>query len=753
MNWAVISIIAYISGVCFSVFMPEKWALLLSAVFMLLFVYAMCKTKPAVLIMAIIVFVAGIMAYPVRDLKSDILKTHFTGENIMMGKITDIAENDKTIYTVKLIKIKNEHKVSDFSGKIYIYTSGEYSYGFKREDTLIFKGKLSFPAPKMNFGGFDSERYYRSLGIFAFCHDPEFIKVSHGKFSLTQLLGNISDFSSGVLKTRIGGEGANFISGVLLGDRSSFSEDLTLNIRKTGVSHITAVSGMHVSILTLFLLYIANIFTKKRKVKAAFILIVLFLYMILTGMSPSVVRAVIMSGCSLIGVIISRKSNSIFMVSLAATVMLIVNPYLLYSASFMLSFISTASICLFFPVIKSKVNSGRFDTLFMTLIANFATLPYVLWNFHTYSWIGLLINLIIVPLVPFVFIGGGLTVVLGAVPVLSTIITHLTKIVTFGVLWIINYTSNLPFGQINYKLNNPLYILAYVLIALIIYCLLSGTLKIKYVPCIVAILLITATGIYSDYSKNSSFYINYMYVGQGDSALINTPGGKKFLIDTGDTLSSGKSLCLDALKNMGITKLDGIIISHIDKDHSGALMKIIESIPVKYVYMSRNVIESKEAEDIILQVGKDKIRGISRGDTFKINDVAFEFLHPADSGYTSSNEDSIVLNVNYNGKNFLFTGDIPAKVEREIAHYMPDCDTLKVAHHGSENSTTEEFLEAVSPETAIISCGISNNYYHPSGEVINRLNNYNIKTYVTSINGAVWLTVKDNRIKIKTVIS
>jgi competence protein ComEC len=319
-----------------------------------------------------------------------------------------------------------------------------------------------------------------------------------------------------VLKTRIGGEGANFISGVLLGDRSSFSEDLTLNIRKTGVSHITAVSGMHVSILTLFLLYISNIFTKKRKVKAAFILIVLFLYMILTGMPPSVVRAVIMSGCSLIGVIISRKSNSLFMVSLAATVMLIVNPYLLYSASFMLSFISTASICLFFPVIKSKVNSGRFDTLFMTLIANFATLPYVLWNFHTYSWIGLLINLIIVPLVPFVFIGGGLTVVLGAVPVLGTIITHLTKIVTCLVLWIINYTSNLPFGQINYKLNNPLYILAYVLIALIIYCLLSGTLKIKYVPCIVAILLITATGIYFDYSKNSSFYIKNAHFQLGE---------------------------------------------------------------------------------------------------------------------------------------------------------------------------------------------------------------------------------------------
>ena len=753
MNWAIYSVIAYISGVCLSAFLPSKFVLLLCIVFLLILIWYLRKVNLAILIAVIVAFVSGTMSYPFFDRKSEILKTYFTGENIMVAKVTDITETDRLLYTVKLINIKNEQKSVNFSGKIYVYAPEDVATKFKRGDILTFKGKLSFPAPKMNFGGFNSERYYRSLGIYAFCNEPEFIKVSRGRFSLTQLMGNISDFSSGILKTRIGGENANFISGVLLGDRSSFSEDLTQNIRKTGVSHITAVSGMHVSILTLFLLYITNIFTKKRRTKALFILVVLFLYMIITGMSPSVVRAVIMSGCSMIGVIINRRGNTLFMVALAATVMLIINPYLLYNSSFMLSFISTASICLFFPVIKSHSKSGKLDTLYMTLIANFATLPYVLWNFHTYSWIGLIINLIIVPLIPFVFIGGGLTVIFGALPVIGTIISFFTRGITSIVLVVINYTSHLSFGQINYKLGNPLYIIAYILFAIIIYGLLSKTPKIKCGLCTLAIVLVMSAGIYFDYNKNSSFYINYMYVGQGDSALINTPGGKKFLIDTGDTLKSGKSLCLDALKNLGVTKLEGIIISHFDNDHSGALTEIIESIPVKYVYISENALNYGEAEEITTKIGEDKIKGVSRGDSFKINDVAFEFLHPADSGYTSSNEDSIVLNVNYNGKNFMFTGDIPAKVEREIAHYMPDCDTIKVAHHGSQNSTTEEFLEAVSPESAIISCGISNNYYHPSGEVIDRLKSYNIKTYVTSINGAVRLNVLDNRIKIKTVIS
>lgn len=675
---------------------------------------------------------------------------HFQGDCIMYGRITEITdlENDTFRVTLNLKQIKNSSYLSKVNSKIYIYSSDE---AFKNADfgnEAVLRGSLTFPEAAMNFGGFNLQRYYMSIGIVGTCSNPTDVKIYDGSFYPPDVIYKIRGYCKDALTKFVGGEASEFVSAVLLGDRSGFSEKLTENSRKIGISHVTAVSGMHVSILISLVLLLTKPFTKLRKVKAYAVICVLLFYVFLSGLSPSVIRATVMGCCVMSGVLTGRRTRPLCLLAMCAAVMLAINPFLLYNPSFMLSFISTCGLNLFLPLLQARFHSSSLliSTLFMTVIANISTLPYVLWNFDSYSWIGLLSNMLIVPLVSPVFICGFFTVVFAPIPTLASVFGAFTSGICSFIIDVSDNIALLPFGRLSIPLTNLLIVAAAYALVLMLYFMLKNKSKSVFICFILtASMLIGGTAHYI--IGKQSFTVTQLYVGQGDSAVIMLPGGTVYLIDTGDVSASGYSRCLEYLHNNAVFQIEGIIISHEDSDHAGALEAIVSNINTKTVYVSQNSINTRDIgkiTDVAAKYGCT-VQGVSAGDSLLVNNARFDFIYPfANMSYTDSNNGSLVTNLSYRGRSFLFTGDISTLSEKKLLPYITDCDVLKVAHHGSSSSTSDAFLQAAMPEYALISAGLNNKYSHPHPSVRLRLRNRDIKTFVTYHSGAVRFKVSEN---------
>lgn len=249
----------------------------------------------------------------------------------------------------------------------------------------------------------------------------------------------------------------------------------------------------------------------------------------------------------------------------------------------------------------------------------------------------------------------------------------------------------------------------------------------------------------------------------GDSTLIITPMQKKILIDGGGSLNRenydvGKSVLLPYLLDRNISCLDYVFISHFDTDHYGGLLYLMENVKIKTLIFLKQEKESQEYKEVmeIVNQKKIKIRTLKAGDKIELEkDIMIEVLYPINEKFEDQNNNSMVLRLKYGEFKMLFTGDIEQKAEKDILEKKIDVSAtiLKVAHHGSKGSTTEEFLKKVNPQIAVIGVG-KNNFGHPSREVLKRLEKYEVTTYRTDQNGEICIMVnKQGKVKISSQIS
>ena len=249
----------------------------------------------------------------------------------------------------------------------------------------------------------------------------------------------------------------------------------------------------------------------------------------------------------------------------------------------------------------------------------------------------------------------------------------------------------------------------------------------------------------------------------GDSTLIITPMQKKILIDGGGSLNRenydvGKSVLLPYLLDRNISCLDYVFISHFDTDHYGGLLYLMENVKIKTLIFLKQEKESQEYKEVmeIVNQKKIKIRTLKAGDKIELEkDIMIEVLYPTNEKFEDQNNNSMVLKLKYGEFKMLFTGDIEQKAEKVILEQKIDVSAtiLKIAHHGSKGSTTEEFLEKVNPQIAVIGVG-KNNFGHPSREVLKRLEKYEVTTYRTDQNGEICIMVnKQGKVKISAQIS
>ena len=547
-----------------------------------------------------------------------------------------------------------------------------------------------------------------------------------------------------------------------------------------------AVSGSHIT----YIISAFSILMEKKNKRITKILTIIFLifFMALTGFTASVVRASIMGILILTSGLVHRKSDTINNLGISSLIILICNPYTIIDAGFWLSFAGTMGIILLeepinsyfqkFKICKIKPISWIINSFTITFAANIIIIPIMAYMFSTFSMTFWISNILAAPVMEFVTIYGFLMYFISIF--LLPLAKFLGIILNFSLnslIKIAEITSLIPGSSIYIKTPYLLECIIYYLILFLIFNWKKIKEKLennkilekikknsyKYISIILIFIILTNTISNKIFQEIKIYFVD---VGQGDSTLIQTIEGKNILIDGGGSefgsFDVGESILLPYLLDRRITTIDYLMISHFDSDHIGGVFAILENLEVKNIIISKQGETSENLKKFYEITNNKGIRTIivKKGDIVEIDKYShFEILFPEDNLIEDNilNNNSIVARFNSLNFSILFTGDIEEIAEKRLCELYSGTDkleafVLKVAHHGSKTSSTEEFLELVKPKIALIGVGKNNNFGHPNIDVIERLENMGSKIYRTDNCGEIIIRINREKLQIHTKI-
>jgi len=533
-----------------------------------------------------------------------------------------------------------------------------------------------------------------------------------------------------------------YIYAFIIGESGYIENDVYQNYQKNGVTHLFAVSGMHIS----FLVAVLNKFLKKLKLKEKNIniLIISFLgfYMFLIGFTASVLRTSLLYILLLFNNKLNIKLSNIVVLYLVFIFLLLINPFYIHDIGFVYSFLTSFGLMLF----NRNINGNYFNKLFKTsLIAFLFSLPVTIYNFYEINFSTIFNNILIVPLVSLILFP--LSLLTFIFPILEGLLN-----IGFNTLEYINgFLNNFSIDFIMPKIN--------VIFIIIYYFSLYKIYKKKNLYLIIITILIIIFKTLPFIDKN--FYIYYLDVGQGDSTMIISEQKKNIsIIDTGGKINYNKEAwqeknanysltnnILSFLKSLGISKINNLIITHGDYDHMGEAINLVNNFKVEKVIF--NCGEFNELEQELIKVlDKKKIPHYSCIKELNIDDNKLYFFNNKD--YGNENDNSSVIYTELNNYKFLFMGDAGVEVEQNLIekYNLKDIDVLKVGHHGSKTSSSKNFIDEVNPKYSIISVGKNNRYGHPNDSVLNNLEAS--KNYRTDQYGSIMFKIKKNKLEIET---
>lgn len=540
---------------------------------------------------------------------------------------------------------------------------------------------------------------------------------------------------------------------LLLGYKNELEGETRQAFARAGLSHIMAVSGLHVGlVIAPFWIIIPFFWTKKHgsKVGLAILIFVLVFYAGLTGFSAPVLRASLMAALLTYGKLFSKSSDSINLMGIAALIILIIDPAQLFEIGFQLSFTAVLIILLVLPVIQNAIPywirikwyGSPIMVIIISLVVQFGLYPLQAYYFGEVSIISPLANALFVPFlgifVPLSLLG----IIVGALfPSLAFIINYPSLLFLELLNDFVQFSSGFSWAWIEVSKPSSWIFLFWGFFVLMIGSWRNPALKWKLMSASLTVLLFIQIVTFVTIFEKQNLKILVFDVGQGDASLIQTPGGKNILIDAGiwsPSSNSGKQILLPYFKENNISKLDAIFLSHPHADHIGGIIDLINGIEIDAIYNSGYEYDSKLYQNYIELATKRNIPVVTlqAGNEILLDDnILFLILGPEGSRFNSDpNQHSLVLNLVYGETEFLFTGDAGENQERRlIENYgkLLDTDFLKVGHHGSRTSSELFFLNQVTPEIAVVSVANKNRFRHPHQEAIVRLSSTNSKIYFT----------------------
>ena len=681
----------------------------------------------------------------------------------LKNKYLEIYKDDKSIISATAVVIKGpsegeynyKYTVKARTGKyknkkFIVYINKKNKKLLEYGDLIEIKGEYSAPEVARNYKGFDYSQYLKTLNIYGT------IKVEESKIinknQLSPILISINNIKEKMIDNanrNMPKRTANLLLGILIGERD-IQEDIIESFRTANLSHILAVSGAHTSYIILGITYLISKSKTPKRIGYIITIINLLIFIIITGASYSVVRACIMAIVVIGAKICYRKENFFTSICISLIIILIQNPFAINDIGLKLSFMGTAGIVIFNKsitnfFIKLKIKQKIAEALSVTFSAQLMIMPITILNFNTISLTFFISNILASPLLGIIIIFGFISIFISSIlnPI-SKVLFLILHIFLELLILVSKVTEKIPGSSILVKTPNILFAIGYYILILffnyffvikqnptrrfhkkIIKIITIKNIKNAFkVIAVVFLIMLLLTRIVR--IINPTLKIYFIDVGQGDSTLIVTPKNKKILIDGGE----GKTNVLfQYLLDRRINKIDYIIISHFDSDHCNGLIEIIEKMRVENIVMSKQSKESEEYKKIleIIKQKNIKVSSVKAEDKIIIEKNLYtKILNPAEKfEFQDLNNNAIVAKLVYKDFSMLFTGDIEKAEENLAKKYKNELKStiLKVAHHGSKTSTSEEFLKYVEPQIALIGVGENNKFGHPNQITIEKLKN------------------------------
>ncbi|SFP52861.1 competence protein ComEC [Butyrivibrio proteoclasticus] len=667
-------------------------------------------------------------------------------------------------------------------------------------ETVLVAGKMKVFQEPRNPGEFDSRLYYSTLKI-AYCIKNARVEKNNGKKDIfKESLYKMRLFFERNLDESMDEEDAAIMKAMLLGNKSFMDEEIKDLYKDSGIMHILAVSGLHISIIGM------GIYRLLRKIRApggmatALAIIIMFCYGSMCGMNTSAFRAILMFTFRLLAPLIGRTYDIFTSLSMAFILLLLEQPLYLYNSGFLFSFGAIVGIALVKPVLAplslsyesfsmkfvndedesflKKVTKKCFDSITTCLAIMIVTLPVYTSFYYVYPIGSIILNLVVLPLMGVLMVMGIMSMTIGALLVLIGkalgIGTHF--ILLFykascslsrfhgGFTWYVGHSSEVQVVTYVILVSSLLAVLNYERHGLVSENSTRNKLlkvdALKYFFLLFSIVVLT-------FRIHPDLEINMIDVGQGDGILISS-SGKNLLIDGGSTSCKnvGKYKIIPFLKYKGVGKIDAAVVTHEDEDHISGLLEIMDDMEKGGICIKKLILpevsEKSRGENFnhvekrAIELGVPIIY-INTGESFNMAEASFLCLNPQKNMITEgANAYSTVLYMEYGNFTALFTGDMEKEgldnVKNILKLSRTDVTLLKVAHHGSMYTTDEEFLELTKPKFALISCGVDNKYGHPHKETLDRLKSITAATYRTDEDGCITIEVNGDHIKIMSFL-
>ena len=596
-------------------------------------------------------------------------------------------------------------------------------------------------------GGREEATYHRGQGIFLLAYQEEEIAVSSGDgTALRHLPARLRREICRILEAFFPEDVSAFAKALLLGDSDDLSYATETAFRLSGIRHIVAVSGLHVSILYGL---ISTLTLKKRFLTALLGLPLLLLFAAVAGFTPSVTRACLMVALMMLAMVFNREYDPPTALGFSAVVMLIMNPLTVTAAGWQLSASSVAGIFLFRKPIDewlmkfAPAKSGKLKKLWthlattvsVSLSATILTTPLSAYYFGAVSILSVLTNLLTLWAVSFIFYGiilvCAVSLVWGAGAVFAA------GVVAWPIRYVLlvsEFLAGLPLSAVYTRSPYITVWLVFLYVLLAIF-LVSREKQPAQLGCLAAVGLCLALLAGWMEPLTDECRVTVMDVGQGQSILLQSEG-RSYLVDCGgDRDHETADIVAETLLSQGIDRLDGIVITHYDRDHAGALQYLLTRIEADLIFLPAT--DGPFAADHLEPLTDAGILYVSEDLELTCESMKMTIFAPPFS--FESNENSLCILFRTENCDILITGDRSGFGERQLMRHtdLPRVELLIVGHHGSKYSTCQELLAEVMPETAIISVGENNTYGHPTQEVLDRLTAIGCEVFRTDLNGTV----------------
>ena len=788
---------------------PVFWILLAFVLGEVIAVFDLNIAVPCIVLAIIVIRKIIIKAYEDMGAFVVIFFTLIMGFMLMSNEITtwnhiyDLKENT-VIVQGKIYKIENTAFGTNIYLKVVEVENGEKSVSVKRifvntekipnvkiGNIIKVRGKLRQFEEAANKGNFDSRKYYLSLGFYGKIEagtieiiNSDYSGIRQGLYELRmeiiERLEKLCSDNKGIFCIINNKNG--IIGAIILGDKTDLDSDIKELYSVSGIAHILAISGLHISFIGMAIYRLL-----RRRFRflfsAAVSIPVVLSFGIMSGFGISTMRAIIMFILKIIGEVLGRKYDAITAISLAGLVLLVQNPFVVCNSGFQMSFGAIIAIVLILPIVEEILNTD--NKIIKVLSANFTISlvmnPILAWNYYELPTFSFLLNIVVVPLMSVVIVSSIVGIFC------SCIMFGFGKIVIFpgcGILELYTFLCNIinKSSVASIVVGQPKVTIIIVYYAILLVVLFGlKNIRTKYtraekerniikketglvlekkakkerrikgqnvklrLACIVGFLLLNCL-IY--YIPNPGFYITFINVGQGDGILIHGDNGTKVMVDGGSTSEKqvAKNCIVPYLKAEGIGTIDYSIITHTDKDHISGILEILENnnsnrIRIKNLVMPDINMKDDTYNELIEKAKLKKINVlyIKKGDTLSLGKTKIKCIYPETTTTASDKNDyCTVLSVKNKTSKILLTGDISKEIEEKIKDDIEENYTvLKVAHHGSNYSSSEKFLKKVNPKYSIISVGKNNSYGHPGNETMERLRKQGGVIYRTDEKGGI----------------